>query len=284
MKVRVVSFILIIILVLPQFSGCAEYQDQTNDPSESITDNITLISYCAKEKTEENRIFFNYPQFQDTTDNANKLNDLIVEFVKNALQILDGGFNGNLKDSPENWEWNEDEYTLQVMDIDYKITRNDANYFSVAFEGLFHHIKTPHPMDRVITLTIDKIDEKVIFIDDLYRIDDDFIKFFQRMINERVREGLAQRFQALPDEIPDDIVEYILDSFSDEKLHEIKEYFISNHGYSYPFFLTDEAVGISISIPFAMGSHFEIMISYDELADYLKSTEITREGYNTATW
>ena len=147
------------------------------------------------------------------------------------------------------------------MDISYSITRNDFDCFSVTFEGDFNHKNAAHPSHLFYSLTIDKINERMIFIDDLYRIDDDFIKIFQSKDN--IREGLAKRFQTLPEDISDDFVEDVMKYFSDT--NEIKKYFTQNDGYSYPFFLTDEAVGVSISIPHAMGDHFEILICYDEL-------------------
>ena len=267
-KKNFITSLLGVVLFLVLFFGCAEYQNQINDSSDSKADNVSIISYCAKEKSEENRIFFSYPQFKETVPNAEKMNGLILEFVDMTLQIMDGGFNGKLKDSPENWNWNEDDYTLQAMEISYIITRNDSDYISIAFDGEFYHKMLPHPIQCFYSITLDKINEKTVFIDDLYRIDDDFVKLFQRKINELAREGLAKRFQALPEDIPDDIVQYVLESFSDAKLHEIKECFTSDNGYSYPFFLTDDSVGISIPQIFAIGGHFEILITYEELMPF----------------
>ena len=268
------------LLLLILFFGCAEYQNQTSNPNTNITDNTeNIISYCAKEKSKENRVFFNYPQFKETTPNANELNGLILGFVKDALQRLERGFGGNLKDYPEDWGWNwaEPEYTHNAMNISYNITRNDSNYLSVTFEGWFHHIKAAYPSHLFYSLTIDKVNVKIIFIDDLYCIDDDFIEFFQSNINELVREGLARKFQILPDDISDDVVKIILEASNNNNFSEIKGKLTSNGEYSYPFFLTDEAVGISISIPHVMGDHFEILISYDELSKYLIDSNLLKE-------
>ena len=163
-----------ILLAFTLLSSCSERQAQTNDSAESTIANTDIVSYCAKEKSKENRIFFNYPQFKETAPNADKINQQILEFVENALPTSDDeGFKGNLKDSAENWEWNEDEYTFIATNISYNITRNDADYFSVTFEGMFNHKRLPHPSQKFYALTFDKSDGKMVFIDDLYCIDDD---------------------------------------------------------------------------------------------------------------
>jgi len=264
LKKQLFISILSIFFVLTLFSGCAEYHGQTNDPAESISDNIGIVSYCAKETSEENHFIFNYPQFKATVPNAETINLLIVEFVEKALQVSDGEFKGNIKDSVESWEWDENEYTLAAMDISYNITRNDSDYFSVTFEGDFNNKKAAHPGQFFYALTIDKNDEKIIFVDDLYHIDDAFVKIFQR--KDKIREGLEKKYQALPEDISDDFIEDVMGYFTNT--NEIKECFTKNNEYSYPFFLTDEAVGISISIPHVIGDHFEILISYEELQQF----------------
>ena len=202
------------------------------------------------------------------TPNANEVNILILNFVESTLlNLLNGNFEGNIKDFYERYDWNNKDYLSDAINIDYRIMRNDSYYLSIVFEGLCNHKTAAHPTDRFITLTIDKINKKIIFIDDLFRIDD-FIQFLQSNYKELVREGLARKFQVSPDVINNDVVQIILDYTSDEELSKIKAKLTSNNEY-YPFFLTDNAIGISISIPFVLGDHFEILINYDELTKYL---------------
>ena len=60
------AFLSSVLLLIILFSSCVEHQDQTSNPNANITDNsLNIISYCAKEKTKENRILFNYPQFKE---------------------------------------------------------------------------------------------------------------------------------------------------------------------------------------------------------------------------
>ena len=76
-------------------------------------------------------------------------------------KACEGSFKGNLKDFPEELEWNNDDYALHAMNIDYKIMRNDTNYFSVTFEGLYNYRAVAHPIHCFYALTIEKINEEL---------------------------------------------------------------------------------------------------------------------------
>ena len=254
--------ILSALLVLTLFSGCAEYQGQTNDSTERTDDNIDIVSYCAKDKSEENRIFFNYPKFKETVPNAEILNQLIVEFVENALQISDGEFKGNLKDAVENWEWDENEYTLIAMDISYNITRNDLSYFSVTFEGEFNHKYAAHPMNYFDSLIIDVKKCEMITLSDLYSINAEFVALVRNTFKEQIGSVIAEKIGGLPEELPE-YVEEQLSSYDDTSLQEALYQSI------FRSFLTDTDLGISVPFSHAMGDHFEILISYGELTEYL---------------
>ena len=264
------SLLIYVLLLSMLLSGCVDNESEINSPSEMPTDNAeNFISYCAKEKSEENRIFFNYPQFEEMAINANELNEIIVGFIESALTgLCGGGFKGNLKDTPENWEWNNYEYTDWAMKIDYSIVRNDAEYFSVTFEGLANYRTAAHPINYFNSLTIDMKNGRAVALGDIYRIDDDFMKFFLEKVNEQAHEGVARRHQTSPENIPEEIVKQVLASFSDGVLNSYKERFIDGNGDGRSFFLTDEAVGISIPTAFVMGDYFEIYIDLEEIEPY----------------
>ena len=283
-KTSFFSLLIYILLLSMLLSGCADNGSQINTPSETQTDNGSqtsdpresqidnvknFISYCAKEKSEENRIFLTYPQFEETGDNANELNEIIVGFIESILTgFCKEGFQGNLKDTPENWEWGSDKYTDWGIKIDYNIVRNDAEYFSVTFEGLAGHKKAAHPIHYFNSLTIDMKNGSAIALGDIYRIDDDFMKFFLEKVKEGTREGVARRYKTSPEKVPDRIVEYVLESFDENKLKHYKESFIEGSAYNRNFFITDEAIGISIVTIYAMGDYFEIYIGFEELEPY----------------
>lgn len=258
----IASFMLVLVL----FAGCAEKQ---KDGSTEITDNINYISYCAKEETLENRIYFNYPQLKETESNANRINELIIGFVESVLyEVCNGDFKGNLKDFSENWEWNNNDYTIQAMDIDYRVVRNDADYFSITFEGLYNYRTSAHPINFFRSLIIDVKKCELITLSDLYHINSDFVNLFQEKLKEQFQIGLAEKAGVLPEEVFSFVDEALLefdDNFLLEGLHQADK----NSDYGFHSFLTDGALGISVPLNHAIGDHFEIMINYEELKEYL---------------
>ena len=242
-------------------SGCLEYQGKTNAPRENeLSDNI--VSYCAKEKSKENRIYYNYPQFNETVSNADKLNQTIEEFVINALQRSDeAAFKGDMKDSPEDWEWNDNEYTLLAMDISYRITRSDLDYFSVVFEGDYNHKYAAHPMNYFDSLIIDVQRGEAVNLSLLYNIDKNFITLFRNAFKEQIRSVVAERMEGVPYEVST-CVEEQLTSYDDSKLQEVLQQSV------FRSFLTDKGLGISVPFGHAMGDHYEILINYDKLVGY----------------
>jgi len=254
------TFLSILLLAFTPLSGCAGYQSKANDPNENIIDTDYIISYCAKEKSNENRIFFNYPQFNELVPNADKLNQLIENLVINALQRSEGEFKGNLKDSPEIWEWNEDEYIYIAMVIDYSITRDDSDYFSVTFEGEFNHKLAAHPLNYFNSLIIDVKKCEPVKLSDLYIIDIDFVKLVRKKYKEQIRPGLAKKTGSLLE----DVSEWVEESLSSDDTFLLE----ALHQSSFHCFFTDTALGINIPLGRVMGDHFEIFIDYEELTNY----------------
>lgn len=246
-------------------TGCVAKDAQEYISQEPVDYNIGTTAYCAKEKTEENRIYFNYPLLEDTVANADGINKLVLEFVETAVQTLcKGEFDGDFMVSPETWKWDDDAYTLQAMDIGYKIVRSDDEYFTVTFEGLYNFREAAHPIHYFDAITIDVKACKVVLLDNLFRIDSNFIELLRAKFKEQIRPGLAERAGTSVE----DVSEYVEECFpelSDEVM--INALLERNPGSRFGFsaFMTDTAIGISVPLSFALGSHFEVMISYDEL-------------------
>ncbi|SEW32739.1 hypothetical protein [[Clostridium] fimetarium] len=278
---RTLTIILLAVLLL---SGCKENQPNNlsesipntsnsesipnTSNSESIPNTSNFFSYSAKEKSAENHIFFNYPQFKETIANTDEVNELIMEFVELSVQnSCAGEFKGSLKDSTE--EWNNKQNSVRTMNISYKITRSDFDYLSVTFDGGFNHIKAAHPLNYFNSLIIDLKKCEVVSLSDLYYINTDFVELVQKKIKEQIRAGLANKLGVLIDEIPKKVEEYLLD-LGNEALLEILQQANKEINSGYFCFMTDDALGISVPIAHAYGDHFEIMIAYDELKSFVK--------------
>ena len=244
------------------FSSCANKQNEKNT--------YNFISYCAVEKTNENYICFNYPLFNDLKINANEINELIIIFIESILQNrfqLD--FRGNMKGAPEIIDWKIKNYSDLIIDVNYTIIKNNDNYFCVIFEGLYNCKKSPHPTHIFLPLIIDIKNIKTVILNDLYKTDDDFINILRDEISNQINIGLANRIGCEPEDIPDDVVELIVNDINDEhffdQLININNNFLSGTSY----FLTDDGLGISISVPYVLGDHFEVIIEYNKLSSYL---------------
>ena len=193
-----------IFLILTLLSGCIENKKIKDDSNTGMIDNrANLISYCAKEKTQENRIYFNYPQFMETVTNANTLNELIEANVTDALYELCGeDFKGNFKDSPENLNWKNEDYIYHAIDIDYKIMRNDLDYFSVIFTGLCNYKTAAHPIHYFSSLSIDVNKCEIVTLSDLYVVDSDFTNTVIDIFKDQIKEGLTEQTGTLLEDIP----------------------------------------------------------------------------------
>ena len=222
-------------------------------------DNLEFISYCAKENTEENQIYFLYPQLNTQADNSEKINEIIVRFVESELQeLLDGDFKGNLIDYPESLEWDYNNYTLWSINIDYNIKRNN-DCLSVVFEGMANFKTAAHPIHYFSSLNIDTNDGRLIFLSDVY------------ILNEYFAAVVRKNF-----------IEQGLDRFGSEMISGVEELALSDNiilaeslyqadkpnGSGIYSFMTDTALGISIPLSFALGNHFEVMICYDDLKPF----------------
>jgi len=263
------KFSVIITLIILLLSGCVVNNKQDSSLGTTESSGSDFISYCAKEETADNRVYFNYPQFKETTPNADQLNELIVGFIKNALQICDGGggFKGDLKSSPGNWKWNNDEYKILALDVNYDITRNDSDYLSITFEGDFNHKCLPHPTHYFNALIIDLKKHELVSLPDLYNINTDFINILRKEFSRQII--LTPKF-ANESTSEKKMLQESLDNYSDGYLRKLL-----GSGDAYPVmyqrtFLTSDMVGISMPLPYAMGDHFEVMLSYASLSSFEK--------------
>ena len=261
-KPSILFIVLILVSTLLLMPSCDNIQIYNNT---SGFDDCNFVSYYAKEKTEENHIIFSYPQFMNTFTNAAEINELIMGFVKSALQkVCNGEFRGNLRDSSELPERNNYEYTILAMDINYTIKRNDADYFSVIFEGLYNNKTAAHPVNYFNSFTIDVRNSVFVTLSDLYDIDADFMDIVKNEFKEQIRTGLAKKTGVSVDEIPESIKEFY-PLLSDSELLQATRQADINSDFGFHSFMTDTALGISFPLEHAMGDHYEILIAYDML-------------------
>ncbi|HHX57251.1 MAG TPA: hypothetical protein GX710_04465, partial [Clostridiales bacterium] len=276
MKISKITSILALasLLIVTLLTGCTTKKDDKSSTSE--VSKASIITNWAVENNDENKIYFSYPIFEGDTEHSVKMNELILEFVKSTLQHSRfRDFNGSFNNLTKGVEQENDHYTDLSADIEYEVLRNDSEYFSVKFEGLCIYKGAAYPTNYFTSLIIDVENYELVALSDLYNVDVKFTEFVQKKIKDNIRTSLSEKFGLSPDEIPDSVEEQ--SHLEDNTYHlKILQQMDKNNDYNFHSFMTEDEMGFSVPLVHALGDHIEIMISYDELAQFLKTyyTEI----------
>ena len=230
----------------------------TEIADDNPVENTDIVSPNEIEENTENRVYFNYPEFE-ATENEQVINDLILQFVEQSTAEKLSALS-EIDDSPD---------SQLSMYIDYEITRHCADFFSVIFTSEFYHESFPHPTNIFEALIIDLNKLEVISLSDLYEIDADFVEMFRGEFQEQIRLRLAEKAGVSVDEIPES-VETELDLYDDTLLLEI----LQRPDKS---FMTDTSVGVSLPVGRALGDHVEIFLDYAGNADNSETDEDSDE-------
>jgi len=153
------------------------------------------------------------------------------------------GFRGALQAYPANGAAHVQRSVLELQS-DYRITRNDADYFSVAFSVGGYREGAAHPFIHFTAFTLDKKSGKIVTLADLYQLNTDFAALLRQKAMEQL-EPEAGHLLPLDDK---------------ELLEDLRE-----SGERYAAFLTDSALGIAIPMSHAFGDYFEVMLDYKDL-------------------
>ena len=277
LRFRVFIVGLVALLFLSSCSNAAVYDEKLNQSNESVaimSNDLSFISFCAKEKSEQNRIYFNYPQLKGSNENVSKTNNRIIEFIELSLRDLcESGFNGNLKDFPESWEWDNSIYAIQAMVIDYKVECYGADYLSITFCGLYNRKTAAHPLHYFNSLTIDLKTHEVVTLSDLFYIDSNFTELFENKYKEQFPVTIAERMGVSENEA----LKYFEESgfpslFEDDKtLIEALSQADRDGFRGYNSYLTSTGLVVSVPLIFALGSHIEVTIDYNALEQNKKA-------------
>lgn len=239
-------------LAMALCAGCTETPAESAESGSEAGGSLaadpaaSLCAYCAKEDTAENRIFFQYPQLPETEPQGEHINEQIAAFVEGEVQLwLDGAFSGDMQAEPESWDWEHETYTHLSAIVEYTVTRNDTDYFSVTWDGFWNAKGTPHPTNYFSALTFDAQTGAPAALTDLCTVDTAFVQL--------VQEEAAQQWQAEMGETT--AIHHLQDALTQEKLES----------GSCPIYLTDTALGISIDLVHPLGDHFEVELPLAEV-------------------
>lgn len=139
------------------------------------------------------------------------------------------------------------------LSLEYRITYQREDLLSIVFEGLYNDRTAAHPIHLFFALNIEPQSGETVAFSDRYAIDDvlydTFVAYAERDITENAGGTWPEGWGTFSDTICD------------------KDSFLNGMRTSLGFsvFFTEEGVGISYPVPYALGDHMEVIIPYDVL-------------------
>ena len=188
-------------------------------------------------------IYIKYPQI--TGDGGGRdikrLNALIEEAALRDLKLME--------DEP-------DSYTYEIR---YEVSYNKPELISILFIGYSYTAGAAHPSNFLRTLTLDTERAERVKLSGLVVIDDAFA--------EAVKNG---RYTLLNEDITEDHREAVYSMIEDmgEEMWLARLRYADDATAEECSYLTDTALGVSISVPYVLGGHIEILLDYAELDAY----------------
>lgn len=181
----------------------------------------------------EKDVIINYPQINNLKDSF-KQEEINTILKDEALKSLKESKNGDVE--------------LIVLEIDYVVKLISESLLSIQYKGYANFKNAAHPYNLFFVTNVDIKKGKVIDLLELINIDNGFIELFR-----------ADKFKSVSPIYQNGY----LDSLSNNEL--IETFKIGE------FYLATDLLGISVSVPYAMGDHVEFEIKYQDIKDNIKT-------------
>ncbi len=198
----------------------------------SKTPNYKITSQVINDTSHKNStITAKYPQLNSDNKDYSAANKMI----ENAVRDYFSNF-------PEDYE-------DMTFTLDYRVAMSTDKLISIVFQGYYNMKTAAHPNDVLFTLNIDLEQASKIKLKDIYTVDGRFIDLFRKQ---------------WPEQTAPEVADY-LNTFSND---ELKRMFADTDGETsdvYSYFLEGK-LGISFSVPHAIGDHIEIEINNNDLS------------------
>lgn len=260
---------LVIVLTLVLLTGCAASPGSANKAEPSSSTNISAATSAGSSSTpaateegtaasssepsefqfEENSyvdgaITIKYPQIANLSDKElqNTLNKLISDSAFQDLPMI------------------QEDSTLGEYDITSEVTYSNSRLISIVFAGYSYYKEAAHPNQFLHTVTIDVQNEKAITLQNLVKINDEFVN---AMIAGHYSTMMGYD---MTNDIISSITDYLNDFGTNYWIIELKNADISGHDTA--SYLTKDALAISVSVPHVMGDHIEILLPYKGLKNF----------------
>ncbi|RDU37625.1 hypothetical protein DRW41_07220 [Neobacillus piezotolerans] len=263
--IRKLLFLLVLVIVTLQLTACGAEKGHSaivkgNGDSANQPYSVLSESYVIEDIKSDIKI--NYPQINGLSNvsTQNSVNSILKE---EAIRIT------------EVYKSDDDKVHPDVeLKVDSVIKRKSERYISVQYFGAVYVQNTPHPTNLFYTTNIDLKNGIKVRLADLVKIDTELIEKFRNGRYIPFDEGLnLEKERVLTDLIERFTDEELINMFvAADKMDE------SNSSFTFSYF-TENALGISIGIPHAVGDHLEIEIKFDDIKNLIKAErEIWKDG------
>ncbi|AIQ29236.1 hypothetical protein P40081_14525 [Paenibacillus sp. FSL P4-0081] len=243
--------LLIIVPIVILLISCSA---ETNVHSYKKGDNretVPALSYKVESDSyAQNNINITYPKLVDLPNDTKEevINDLIrVE----ALGVL------------ESYSLDLDSHN--TLEIDYQITYKSDKFLSIQYIGSALNKGGAYPLNVFYTTNIDVDKEIKVKLTDLLEIDEAFVQELKNGIYRSYDDNLNLREEGV-------MRDYWSGIKDQELLNDLKytdEADGANNSVIFSY-LTQDSLGISLSVPHALGDHLEMEIGYEKLSENIK--------------
>jgi hypothetical protein len=185
----------------------------------------------------------NYPQITDLSDaeKQKELNEIIKDEAlkgNNYYKDVDGDV---------------------TIDINYKIVCQEPEILSIIYSGVGNVSGAAHPSNLFYTTNLDTINTKILRLNDIVDINDDFVNMFINGKFKAVNSDYESEYKS----------EISMVTFDDWKKRLLTADPLDKMGNEFSY-MTKDSLGISIGVMHALGDHVEFEIKYKDIWKYFK--------------
>lgn len=236
----------IILVLLALITACSsdktESSTGTSEPAQQTTNDTQSANPALERATlTEHDMKIQYPQISNLGDA--KLEKTINSLLKNEARKAISYYAGN----------------DTTMDIDYTVKRMDDQILSIQYAGYANSKGAAHPNNLYFTTNVDLTTGMKMLLKDTIKLDESFVQLLRSAKYVPFDPSLDLSKEAVNE----------LNNWSDAEMvtymKQADDIGIGNVMNVFTY-RTDDALGVSISVPHALGDHVEFEISNADLA------------------
>ncbi len=241
---------------IDSFTEDTDITTATDTYTNNNTDIDAAGSVYLTECTEQNIISVKIPMFNEPS-----IDDLVSEYISGYFEKLTlTEFNLTLTN--DSFDTEAHEYSEYYINTDCNITYFSDELISITFQGMLNYKTAAHPNHLFFTLNIDRETKQRIIFKDNYDINWELYDIFSNY----ARNNIVEKAGEWPEN---------WGSFSESicSFEEFERGMINENEFF--FYYTNDGIGISYQVPFALGNHLEVVIPYSEMREFRKTVDGT---------